>query len=144
MTNAVIAIGTLLQKQDPVSLAWATISEVRSINGPDFLTDEKDVTSHSSAGRTKERVGTLNDPGMLSFEVNYIPGDPTQDENTGLLYDKFNFTRPQFRLVLPNSGHKTITFPGFVKKFGMMEKVDDVLLAACEIRIISAPTFTGT
>lgn len=144
MTNAVLAIGTLLQIQDPIALTWATISEVRSIAGLDLTTVEKEVTNHSSPGRTKEYLGTLNDPGQVQFEVNYNPADPTHDENTGLLYHKLNFTRPVTRIVLPDTGHKTLTFPTFVREFKMQEKVDDVLIASCVMRAISAPTFSGT
>ncbi len=144
MTNAVLANGTQLQKQDPNTLAWAMISEVRSIQGLDMAQDEKDVTNHSSPNHARERVGTLVDPGQLAFEINYIPSDPTQNEVTGVLGDLVNRNRPQFRLILPNTGQKMFTFPGFVKEFKMKEPVDDVITASLTIRVISFPTITGS
>jgi hypothetical protein len=106
--------------------------------------DEKDVTNHQSPNRTKERLGTLKDPGMISFEINFNPADPTHDEITGLLSLYQNFARPMIRVVLPDAGHKTLTAPAFVKSFKMKEAVDDVLLATVEFRFISGQTFTGT
>ena len=144
MTNAVLAIGTEVQVQDPVSLVWTSISEPRSIAGPDLSVDEKDVTNHQSPNRTRERLATLKDPGMLSFEINFIPSDPTHDDLTGLLYQYLNFGRPNIRVVLPDTGHKTMTAPAFVKSFKLQEKVDDVLIAAVEMRFISGQTFSGT
>lgn len=144
MTNAVLAIGTLVQVQDPIALTWATISEVRTINGPDEANDEKDVTNHSSPGGAHERVPTLGDPGQLGFTINFIPNDPTHDQNTGLIYQKRNKTRYSYRMVLPDPGHLTFTFPGFVKDFKMKEPVDDVITADVTLRVISQSAITGT
>lgn len=113
---------------------------MRSITGPSFKSDVKDVTSHSSPGRAREKLVTLKDPGSVKFEVNWIPQDPTQSYASGLLAQWANLSKCDYKLVLPDTGHTTWTFKGVVNMFETSEKIDDVLQAQVEITFVSIPT----
>ena len=85
-SGALHAHATLIGKGDSGSPEmFTTIAEVGSITGPTLTRDIIDVTNQDSAGAYREFIGGLIDPGELSFDINYIPTDATQDATTGII-----------------------------------------------------------
>ena len=73
MSDAVAAIGAT------ITIDSTPIAEVRDISGPEFSTDEVDVTSHDSPGFGEEVLPTIKRWGAISFPMNLVAGDAGQD-----------------------------------------------------------------
>ena len=134
MPDPVGAINTLL-KTDGVLVA-----EVRSINGLSLSVKSVDTTSHSSLTPWSRATPTLLDAGDLTFEINYIPTDPTHNNSSGLLSFLTNRTTKSWTLTFPDSGATTWGFDGFISKFDMTAPVDNVLTAKITITATGQPT----
>ena len=76
------SFGTLLQRGDGAAPteAFTTIGEVLNIGGPSLAQEVVDVTSHSSPGAFRQKVGGLLDAGEISFDINFGPTEPTHRE----------------------------------------------------------------
>ena len=142
VSEAVYAQGTLFQRETaPASGVYTTIAECKSISGPEVDRDEIEVTHQESPDRHRETIAGLRDSGVISFDVNFLPGNATQDHITGLIADQISGTKRNYRLVFPSSPVYRVIVPGFVKKFAISAPVDGVLGASVEVRVTSAPTF---
>lgn len=141
MTNAVSGYGTLLQVDDGVG-NYTTVAEVKDITGPGYEADTIEATNHSSAGAWREWLAGLLDGGEVTFDVNYIPSNPTHDESaSGLFGLLLNRTRRNFRLVWPVTPVERVTFLGMVTGFEPSAPVDDVLTASITIKVSGQPSF---
>src|SRR5262245_37610323 len=58
---------------------FSEIEEIYNITPPSNNLDQIDVTHMQSPNRTREFISGLNDPGEMSFEMNYIPGGVSDD-----------------------------------------------------------------
>jgi len=134
MSNAIGAINTLLKANGTL------VAEVRSISGPGITVKMVDVTSHSSSVPWTETVPTLLDAGDLTFEINYIPSEPTQNNSAGLLSFLTGRALTAWTLTFPDSGATTFSFNGYVSKFDITAPVDNVLTAKMTISITGQPT----
>ena len=113
MSNAVSGPGWLLADS-----SIGLIAEVRDISGPAQVAEKDEVTNQSSPNFYKEWLATLLDGGAVTFVCNYIPGDASQDQATGLLsflqargLRTWTITPPS-----PNAAH-VITFTAYVTKW---------------------------
>lgn len=134
MSNAIGAINTLLKADGTL------IAEVRSINGLSLSVKKVDVTSHSSSEPWSEAQATLLDAGDLSFEINYIPSNPTHNNTSGLLSFLTSRATKAWTLTFPDSGASSWGFDGFISKFEMQAPVDNVLTAKITITATGKPT----
>jgi hypothetical protein len=134
MSNAIGAINTLLKADGTL------IAEVRSINGLSLSVKSVDTTSHSSAEPWDEATATLLSAGDLSFEINYIPTDPTHNNSSGLLSFLTNRATKDWTLTFPDSAATSWGFKGFINKFDMQAPVDNVLTAKITIKATGKPT----
>ncbi len=141
MPGAISAHGTLLKIGDgEASETFTTIAEVTSISGPALVTDAVDTTSHDSPSNHREFIGGLKDAGEVTFDINYIPTNPTHDATGGLLADYVARTLRNFQLVFSDSGNTTWSFTAIVTGFESNEPVDAQLTASVTLRITGAPT----
>ncbi len=142
MPGAISAHGTLLKSGDGVTPTetFTTIAEVTNISGPALSTDAIDTTSHDSPNNHREFIGGLKDGGEVTFDINYIPTNPTHDASTGLLADYVARTLRNFQLVFSDSGNTTWSFTAIVTGFEPGEPVDAQLTASVTLRITGAPT----
>ena len=141
MTNAIAGYGTLLQAGDGAATeVFATIAEVKDISGPGLEMTQEEATSHDSTNGWREFVSTLADGGEVSFEVNFIPTDGTQDASTGLIADFEARTLRNFQLVFPDTGSTTWGFAANVSGFEPAEPVDGLLTASVTLKISGEPT----
>ena len=139
---AISAFGTLLQVGDgAVSEAFTTIAELRSLKGPSIKADVIDVTTHNTATPFKRFISGLLDGGDVTFDVNFIPQDPTHSYSAGLLADMLNRTRRNFQIVFPDVGTTTWLIPGIITGFDMTSDPTDVLKASITVKVAGPPTF---
>lgn len=114
-TNAKLGRGTLVQVQ--LSGVWTTIPEARQVDGPNIQGSQVDVSNFDSAGRTKEFIAGLVDPGTLDFECNLDLSNAVHNQ----LFDDLisagsgsSITR-SYRLKFPQyTPAQTRTFSAFV------------------------------
>jgi hypothetical protein len=138
MSNAVRSKGTRLQVETSEgSTVFATISEVRDINGPNLESDETEVTNQDSPGNFKEFKANLIDPGMVSGNINYIPTDAS---HIRMLADKISLTERNYKLAYPPDFTKFWLFRGYTKTFSTKSAPSGVLTADISVRIVTAPT----
>jgi predicted secreted protein len=123
-----------------VSETYTTVAEVRSITGPGYTGDTVEVTNHSSVGAFREHIASLLDGGNLTFDMNFIPAEPTQDQTNGLMSKYLTRSRTNFRLLMRDGS--SLDFQGFVTGMGLTFPVDNVQTASVTIKVTGAPLLT--
>lgn len=104
-SNAHIGSGAQLQKGDGNSPEnFISVLGVKSITGPQITRDSVEVTDMGSNG-WREFIGGLNDAGEVTFDANFLPRDPTQNQEAGGFMAEFDKTscdsRGNWRILLP-------------------------------------------
>lgn len=142
MSNALAAFGTLLKlgTTNTTAATFTTIAEVGDIDGPSDEVETIDVTNHSSSGARKEFVAGLIDGGEVSFQINWIPDDPTHDQTTGLEAVKNAREMRRYQIVFPDL--TTLTFSALVTQFARKAPVADKLSADITLKISGEPTWS--
>ena len=141
-SQAIFGLGTQLQLGDGGSPeAFTTIAEVRSISGPTLTTDILDVTNHDSQGGVREFKAGLIDPGELTFDIAFQPGEATHGAISGLQADQLNRTVRNFKLVFPTGVGVTWAFQGIVTGLPVTFPIDEVITASVTIKITGLPDF---
>ena len=140
MTEAISGFGTILKRGDgAVPEVFTTIAEVKSLSGPGLTLETIDVTHHQSTGGWREFIGGLLDGGEVTFDVNFIPSNQTQDN---LWTDLQNRTLRNFELEFPDPGSTTWSFSALVTGFEESAPIDDVLGASVTLKISGQPTLS--
>ena len=135
MTNAVAGNGVLLKMGDGgTAEVFDTIAEVLDIDGPSQTREQIEVTSHSSAG-WREYIAGLKDGGEISFPVNMVPTDTTQQDLYALLGSG---TMNNFKIVYPN-GYRD-TFAAIVTDYSTKSPVDGTVTDEIKLKISGAVT----
>jgi hypothetical protein len=118
--------------------AFTTIAEVKSIGGPNMSAQVIDVTNMDSADNTREYITNLIDPGDLTFAINFLPTNTSQQ---GLYTDLKNRTRRNFRLVWTDEDATTCSLQGIVTGFQISQDIESALAANVSIKITGAPSW---
>lgn len=113
---------------------FTNVAEVKSIQGPNTQTQVIDVTHMESDNATREFLPTLIDPGELSFNVNFLPGNVT---HTGLRTDQKNRTKRNWKLLFTNAAATTYSFAGYVTGVNITAEIEGVLQGAISIKLTS-------
>jgi hypothetical protein len=130
-TNGMSAQGTIIERAPAATPGvFAMINELRDITAPAFSRNPIEMTTHNE-GDDEYRPG-IRRKGDLTFNVNYVPDDPTIDHETGLLAGYQNGDIDTWRLVYPDGSR--VMFSGFVSNFGVGAPVDDRLSADVTVR----------
>lgn len=137
MSRSFAPRGTQLQRSDgpmPGS-AFTTIAEVISVERTGSKGDSADVTNMDSSSH-REFLQTLTDEGTLNMDVNFIPGDATQQKvNT----DFENQVTAVWQVVLPNSLGTYGPIAGFVEGNDWKLPIDKQGTRALKIKLSGAP-----
>lgn len=106
MTSAYHAYSTVLALSDGGSpAAFASIAEIRSIDGVNIERDMLEVTHMESSGRAKEFIAGMADSGMVSLELNYIVQNAThKDMLTNLQQTTVASIFRSYKILLPDWG----------------------------------------
>ena len=139
MSNAIAGPGFLLQVDTG---AYTTIAEVKDINGPETSVDVVDVTNQDSPDNFEEILPTLKRGGTTSFDINFVPTDPTHDSSTGLLSYLNARSLQDWQIIIPTSG-LSVQFQGYVVKWGPKFPTANAATASIDIRV-SGPVVIAT
>lgn len=118
---------------------YVLISEVGAITGPAFTGTVIDVSNMESAG-WKESIPGMRTGGALSFEINWIPEDPTHSYSTGLLHFFAEGLACPLQLILPTTAPVTWTFLSIIKTFTPDIPLDGKLAVKVDVEITGQPT----
>jgi predicted secreted protein len=136
------AKGTLQQLGDGASPeVFATITQVRSISGPNVTATIQDITTHSTAGNWMESLATLVSGGEVSFAVNLDLADATHAFATGLWNELITLALSNYKTVFPNSVGE-LAYGAYVSSHGFDAPVDNVLQG--NMALATTGTITGT
>jgi hypothetical protein len=143
MSEASRSKGTLIKMGDGASPeVFSAIAEVLSIGGPNETREKIDVTHLNSPGDYREFLMSFIDPGEIPLEVNFIPGNATQDYSTGMLAAQAAGTLKNWQLVFPTSPAKTYAFAAYVQGFSLPTAVGAQLKATFTLARSGAGTWT--
>lgn len=145
-SNAFAGRGSALQySTNPPSVAYQTLSELKTIQFSGAKYDLADVTNFQSSN-FREWLPTLADSGDLSFSGNLIPNDTTESDLIGFFN---NATKVTYKVLLPANpaqGFNTtlgyFTFQGYVSSLDRSIPVDKEATISGKIKITGAITFT--
>lgn len=140
MTGAVSSHDAELQAGDGGSPeAFTRICEILNFNGPNEQAANIDVTSLCSTAR--EYIGGLKDGGEVSFDLNFVPGDPMQYQ---LRSDLGNGTTRNYKIVIQGGSPSTIiSFAAIVTGFNLSGSVDQQVQAATTLKITGDVNYVG-
>ncbi len=135
-STSLFAKGTKLQRQNPSTGVYADIPQVVSVNTPQIVADEEEITNHDSVGRFKEFAQTLVDGGQVDFEVIY---DAASTLHQQLYNDMIAGTLLTWRIVLPGAV-RTFQFEGFLRAWGGPLNASNIARMSGSIRVSSEPS----
>lgn len=135
MSNAMLGYGSVFQVQAENSPDnFVDMAEVISITPPTFKLDQIDVTHMQSPNRNREFIGGLNDPGECSFDINFIPGNATDDRLFELLNLPTGTLRTRAcRISFPNG--VTWSFSAELTGYEPTVPVDDKMTATVTFKV---------
>ena len=102
---------------------FTAIAEVKGVQGPSISNNVVEVTSFDSQG-IREFITTLTDPGQLSFNVNYIADDATQQ---AILSDITTKRIGNYELQLSDRKSTVLQMLGFPTAFGITAELEQAL-----------------
>lgn len=122
---------------------FVAMSEVKSITPPSMTVDQVEVTHMQSPNRFREFISGLLDGGEVSFEMNFIPGNTSDDRLFELLNLPTGVTRRRaMRISYPNG--VTWSFNGEVTGYEPDVPFDDAMTATVTIKVSGAITVGTT
>jgi hypothetical protein len=124
---------------------FATISELKSVPIPQLETPRIDTSTHDNKGRVREYVNNIADLPAVTFEINYLPNDPTHDHRTGLLALQLSGDQADFKVFYNSKVVPPVvqSFPATVTSFRPNAPVDNVYTAQVQLQPTSVPTFAA-
>jgi Lambda phage tail tube protein, TTP len=138
MANAMLGYGSVFQVQTESSPDnYVDMAEVISITPPSFSLDQVDVTHMASPNRNREFISGLNDPGECSFDMNFIPGNASDDRMFELLNLPTGAPRARnCRISYPNG--VTWSFQAELTGYEPTVPVDDKMTATVTFKVSGA------
>jgi Lambda phage tail tube protein, TTP len=139
MSNAICPRGTQLQRGTNVVTPgnYATLAEVRKISRTGAKAGFDNVTSMDS-GPNEEMLATILTPGQWDFEVNFIPGDASQQT---LLDDYNNQVLSPWKVQLPNQ-YGNWTFLAYVESEDVSLDFGKAATKSVKLQVTGAVTWT--
>jgi hypothetical protein len=141
--SGAIGYGRILQIRDDSASppTYVTTGRLTAVNGPSLAADSIDDLAMDSPGRFREFVPGVRDPGELSGELAYTPGDA----GMVLLIESLG-TKAHFKITEPEffgSPAPTFTSEGILTGFEITGPVADKMTASFTIKLSGQPTMTG-
>lgn len=141
-----IGMGAHLQKGDGQSPEnFVSVLGIKSITGPGIKRDAIDVTDMDS-GTFREKIGGLVDAGTVSFDANFLPADPSQNQSDGGFMAEFDKSscdsRGNWRITLPvceGDSQGYFEFAGVVTGQSVTIPFDAVMAFTGEVTISGRP-----
>lgn len=131
-----IGQGTLLAVSADAGATWSTLARVETIG--EFSmgeVEDKDVTTHDSAGGFREYIAGLADTGELEFSGVWI-AEATQRSLSGL-----RGAMRDWRVTLPG-GFGVWRSRGYLKSLSINPQREEPISFSATIKLTGAPTLT--
>jgi len=125
--------GCLLKKGGTTG---TTVAEVVSIDGPGIDRGMVDLSNMDSASGWKEYAGGMIDPGQITCELNFLPGNTT---HTALKAD-LTATATSYALVFNDAATTAWTFNALVQSLSPSASAEDKLGATVTFQLTGAIT----
>jgi predicted secreted protein len=136
-TEATIGIGAEFWL-DNASSVLTQLGEITGVSLPNSQVAEVEATHFGSPNRRREYISGLIDDGEGSFEMNYIPGSPTDALIRAALAD--GVTRG-YKIVVPTAdGTWEVTGDLIVRGYERGVPLDDRMTATLTVRFTGAAT----
>lgn len=140
-TAAILGRGLVFRSGDGATPTevFATIAEVRDVGNlyPQSLQFE-DVTNQDSPAFADEVLPALVQSGETTLEVNYLPGNATQDHVAGVRKDFEDRTLRNYQVRLPGSDALRLAFAAYVTQFPVAVPVQGVMRGNITLRVSGA------
>jgi predicted secreted protein len=138
MTDALIGYLTKYQIWDAVEspAAFVDVAEVINVTPGEATADRIDATHMQSPNRRREYISGLIDSGEASFEINYVPGNAT-DERLRTLFESGDVV--DHRIVFPNG--VSVTYEASIIGFSKSIPIDDRMTATITVAVSGAETW---
>jgi hypothetical protein len=136
--------GTLLKMGDGGGTeAFATVAEIRDINGPNVSRTTDDVTHQESPDGYMEKIALLRDGGQVTFNCN---ADYADTKNYVTLKGEFdsNDDLRNFQLQLPTAVGKTISFAGILTGISPVYPFNGAMRFDVTIDVSGKPVLAAT
>lgn len=132
MPLGISAQGTLVARSanTPSSPSFTEIAELRDITPPALTRNPLEITTHNEDDDAY--IVGIRRHGDLTMQMNFVPGNATHDETTGLQKAWLDGTCDIYRLTFPDGS--AWLFSGYVTNIAPDAPVDDVLTAEVTIR----------
>lgn len=131
MSDAFSGVGAQFKRGDGASAeAFAAITEVNSISGPNKSRETIDVTSLDSTGGYREFIAAFRDGGEVVLNMNF-----TRDGFVAMDDDFETDTLVNYQIVLPDTGATTFDFSAFVTNVDMGVPLDDKVTMDVTLKI---------
>ncbi len=140
MSDALSSQGTYISFGDSASPnTFTEVGEVSSISGPTPTAEDIDVTHLRSTGGYREFLQSFKDGGEVSVTANYLPGNSTQDGDTGVRSLFTSGATRGWKITLPDTTN--IQFDAYVKSVGLTASVGAKLEFPFTLRVNGAIDF---
>ncbi len=140
-STVVTGMGVQFETGDGASPeVFTKVAEVLSVGGPTVNRDVIEATHTDSLDNYKEFLSGLTDGGEVTVTMNFLPGDGTQDESTGLMGDFLVQTLRNYRIAFPTSPVVNWTFAAFLTGFEPDAPIDDRMTATATFKLSAKPT----
>lgn len=138
MTQASIGYGSFFHISQDSGSTWIEIAEVFDITPPSSTVDQIDATHMQSPNRNREFIAGLSDPGSASFEMNFVPGSPSD-----LKIQEIRGTGEQVlcRVTFPNS--VAWQFTGQIESYEPAIPTDDKMTASVSFKVSGSTVATA-
>jgi len=142
-SNAILGYGSVFEiVSDSSPDAYVPMAEVKSITPPSADVDQVEVTHMQSPGRYREFISGLIDGGEVSFEMNFIPGSPSDARIFELLNLPAGVSRRRAcRISFPTG--RTWFFDAEITGYEPDVPFDDAMTATVTLKV-SGPVSSGT
>lgn len=139
MSDAAIGYGSAFGIDPAGGTSFTDLGEVFNITPPSDTTDVVDVTHMASPNRTREFILGLNDPGECSFEMNFVPGSPSDDM---IQLVKAAGTVVSCRVTFPNAA--TWIFDGLLTGYAPAVPNEDKMTATVTFKVTGSYVSEGS
>lgn len=112
------------------------IGEVFNITPGEESTDRVDVTHYKSPDRRREFIAGLIDPGEATFEINWVPGNETDEFIRDLRTSGETRTH---KIRFPNG--VTVSFDAIILSYSKAIPLDDKMTATITVAVSGAETW---
>lgn len=117
-----------------IASVYTTITGVRSIQGPDGVWHDIDVTWLQSPGRAKEFISGFFDGQTINMECIMVPA------NVVTLFTTNGGVTGVWRILFSNGSHAD--FNGYINKFAWENPLEEEVLTPFSIKVSGPVTFT--